>query len=81
MAMPFSVDTQIIAGQRMPTNTMCFASIHRSTTISTEDIFPNCHGFQMAGVHTLSIPAQVVDGHAVRNRADEMLVRYSMTFL
>ena len=77
LAPPLAVrgNVQVRAGQGMPALAMRLRGVERWDGLAPHRVLVMRDDLQVLGVHAATVPAQVVDLHAVRNRPDERGVR------
>lgn len=74
---PTRREIEIIPRKRMPSDTMCFLAI-RMTDRTTTDVLLTRHRLKMVRTHTRTITTEMIEFHAVRDRADKVLINGTM---
>lgn len=77
-SLPFLADVSIGRRVLVPLRAVCLFGIKRRRGAASERVFPLGHSLQVLGVDARGIAAEVVDGEASRNRANERRVREAM---
>jgi hypothetical protein len=60
----------------MPVLAVGLAGVAGALTLASQDVLPPSHRFDVPGIHARAIPAEVVEGQPVGDRADQLLVEH-----